>query len=149
MNELIINNDGSITCIGDGGTVTGYLADLVKANTTPTEYNEDGEVTKKEFVPAADTLAIEITADDLKTHKWRLPQARMERLEQIRSARNAKLSALDLEYHLADEGVHPNGLDKAAVAAKKVVMRDLPPVAKSHLESLENTDDIAAYDPVG
>ena len=82
------------------------------------------------------------------THEWRLPKARSERLEEIRSARNAKLAALDLEYQLADEGVHPDSLSKVQVAAKKVTLRDLPPAAETHLESLSNTDDIADYDPV-
>ena len=149
MNELILNADGTTTIIGDAGSVSGIFADLVAANTIPAERDQDGVVTKAAVVPAADTLAIKITADDLKTHKWRLPKARSERLEEIRDERNAKLVSLDLEYQLADEGVHPDGLTKAQVAAKKVVMRDLPPVAESHLATLNNTDDIAAYDPVG
>ena len=90
---------------------------------------------------------VEITADDLKTHEWRLPKARVERLEDIRGDRNAKLVELDLEYQLADEGVHPTGLDKTAVAAKKVALRDLPPAVETHLATLENTDDISAYVP--
>ena len=149
MNELILNADGTTTIIGDAGSVSGIFADLVAANTIPAERDQDGVVTKAAVVPDADTLAIKITADDLKTHKWRLPKARSERLEEIRDERNAKLVSLDLEYQLADEGVHPDGLTKAQVAAKKVVMRDLPPVAESHLATLNNTDDIAAYDPVG
>ena len=148
MNELIINKDGTVTHVGDAGTVSGILAELVEANTTPAVLNDDGVVTKEEVVPAADTLAVEITAADLKTHAWRLPKARTERLEGIRGARNAKLKELDLEYQLADEGVHPDGLDKAAVAAKKVTLRDLPPTAESHLAGLNNTDDITAYDPL-
>ena len=96
---------------------------------------------------AADTLAVEISAEDLKTHEWRLPKARAERLEDIRGARNAKLKDLDLEYQLADEGVHPTGLDKTAVAAKKVALRDLPPAVETHLATLDNTDDISAYVP--
>ena len=38
-------------------------------------------------------------------------------------------------------------LDKTDVAAKKVALRDLPPVAEAHLSTLENTDDIDAYLP--
>ena len=147
MNELILNSDGTLTVIGDAGSVSGILADLVKANTIPAERDEDGVETKAAVVPAADTLAVEITADDLKTHAWRLPKARVERLEVIRSDRNAKLKELDLEYQLADEGVHPDGLDKAAVAAKKVTLRDLPPDAETALADLNNTDDIEAYTP--
>jgi hypothetical protein len=148
MNELILNADGSTTTVADAGSVSGILAEIVAANTIPAERDADGVVTKEAIVPDANSLAIEITADDLKTHKWRLPKARAERLEQIRDERSAKLTALDLEYQLADEGVHPDGLSKAQVAAKKVALRDLPPAAETHLESLANTDDIAAYDPV-
>ena len=104
-------------------------------------------MTKEAVVPAADTLAVEITADDLKTHAWRLPKARTERLEGIRGTRNAKLKELDVEYQLADEGVHPDELDKAAVAAKKVTLRDLPPDVETALADLNNTDDIDAYVP--
>ena len=148
MNELMINADGTVTCVGDAGSVSGILADLVKAATIPAEYDDDHVETKAAIVPDADTLAVEITAVDLKTHAWRLPKARVERLEHIRGTRNAKLVELDLEYQLADEGVHPDGLDKPAVAAKKVTLRDLPPVAESHLAGLNNTDDMTNYDPV-
>jgi hypothetical protein len=148
MNELIVNADGTVTCVGDAGSVSGIIAKAVWAATIPAEYDEDGVETKAAIVPDADTLAVEITATDLKTHAWRLPKARAERLEGIRGARNAKLKELDLEYQLADEGVHPDELDKAAVAAKKVALRDLPPVAEAALESLTNTDDMDAYSPI-
>ena len=147
MNELIVNADGTTTTVGDAGSVSGILADLVKANTIPAERDADGVITKEEVVPDADTLAVEITATDLKTHAWRLPKARTERLEDIRAARNAKLVELDLEYQLADEGVHPDGLNKAAVAAKKVTLRNLPPVPETAIADLNNTDDISAYVP--
>ena len=149
MNELLLHADGKVTRVGDAGSVSGILAELVRANTIPAELDEEDVVTKAAIVPDANSLAIEITADELKTHEWQLPKARENRLAEIRGERDLKLAALDLEYQLADEGVHPDGLDKAAVAAKKVVLRDLPPVAESHLASLANTDDIAAYDPVG
>jgi len=147
MNERILNSDGTVTTVGDAGSVGGILADLVEAATIPAERDDDGIITKEEVVPDADTLAVEITATDLKTHAWRLPKARTERLGEIRGARNAKLKELDLEYQLADEGVHPDGLDKAAVAAKKVALRDLPPVAETAIADLNNTDDISAYVP--
>ena len=146
-NEILINADGTTTTVGDAGSVSGILAELVEANTIPAEYDDDGNETKAAIVPAADTLAVEISAEDLKTHAWRLPKARAERLEQIRGDRNGKLKDLDLEYQLADEGVHPTGLDKTAVAAKKVALRDLPPDVETHLATLENTDDISAYVP--
>jgi len=148
MNELIINADGTTTVTGDSGSVAGILADLVAANTVPAERDDDGIITKEEIVPDADTLAVEISADDLKTHEWRLPKARTERLEDIRSDRNARLVELDLEYQLADEGVHPDGFGKTAVAAKKVTLRDLPPYAEAVLADLTNTDDMISYDPL-
>lgn len=147
MNELIVNADGTTTVVGDAGSVSGIIAEAVLAATIPAERDEDGVITTPEVVPAADTLAVEITADDLKTHAWRLPKARVERLGEIRGARNAKLVELDLEYQLADEGVHPDGLDKAAVAAKKVTLRDLPPTAESHLAGLSDTDEMSVYVP--
>ena len=147
MNELIINADGSTTTVGDAGSVSGILADLVEANTTPAVLNDDGSIKTEEVVPDADTLAVEITAADLKTHAWRLPKARTERLEQIRGDRNAKLKELDVEYQMADEGVHPTGHTKAQVATSKRVLRDLPIEAKSHLDALSNTDDNSAYVP--
>ena len=148
MNELIVNKDGTVTVVGDAGSVSGILAELVEANTIPAERNADGVITKEEVVPDADTLAVEITATDLKTHAWRLPKARVERLEEIRSTRNAKLKELDLEYQLADEGVHPDGLSKTQVAANNQALRDLPPTAESHLAGLKDTDAIAAYKPL-
>jgi hypothetical protein len=147
MNELIINADGTVTVVGDAGSVSGIIADAVEAATIPAELDDDGIETKAAIVPDADTLMVEISAEDLKTHEWRLPKARVDRLEQIRGVRNGKLKELDLEYQLADEGVHPTGLDKAAVAVKKVALRDLPPAVETHLATLENTDDISAYVP--
>ena len=164
MNELLIEKEtGNVICVGDSGSVLGILAELVEANTVRAERDADGVITKKEVVPDAGTLAVEVRTtplekdDDgkdipdsrplLQTHVWRLPKARADRLKQIRGDRNVKLAELDLEYQLADEGVHPDGLDKSAVAAKKVALRDLPPAAESHLAGLGNTDDIAAYVP--
>ena len=148
MNELIVNADGTVTVVGDAGSVSGILADLVKANTTPAERDADGVITKEEVVPDADTLAVEISADDLKTHAWRVPKAREDRLGEIRGTRNAKLKELDVEYQMADEGVHPDGLSKTQVAANKQALRDLPPTAQSHLAGLNDTDAIAAYKPL-
>ena len=163
MNEVIVNADGTTTTVGDAGSVSGILAELVEANTIPEERDADGVVTKEAIVPAADTLAVEVRTTPLeqdeegedipdsrpllKTHEWRLPKARTERLEDIRGDRNAKLKELDLEYQLADEGVHPDSLNKSQVAAKKVVLRDLPPAITTHLATLNNTDDIEAYIP--
>ena len=147
MNELILNKDGSVISVGDGGSVSGILEDLVKANTTPAVLNDDGSVKTAAVVPNADTLAVEVTKTELKTHAWRLPKARANRLAEIRADRNDKLNKLDLEYQLADEGVHPDSLNKSQVAAKKVELRDLPPKATTALAALNNTDDIKAYVP--
>ena len=147
MNELIVNADGTVTCVGDAGSVSGILAELVEANTTSPVYNDDGSVKTAAVVPDVATLAVEVTSTELKTHAWRLPKSRTERLENIRNDRNAKLTALDLEYQLADEGVHHDGLTKTQVAAKKVTLRDLPPSVESHLATLNDTDDIDAYVP--
>ena len=163
MNEVIVNADGTILTVGDAGSVSGILAELVESNTTPAVYNDDGSVKTAAVVPDVATLAAEVRATALeqdadgndipdsrpllKTHAWRLPKARTERLEAIRGNRNAKLTELDLEYQLADEGVHPTGLTKAQVAAKKVELRDLPPKVTTALADLDNTDDIAAYTP--
>ena len=146
-NEIILNANGTVTIVGDAGSVSGIIAEAVEAATIPAERGIDGNEVTPEIVPDADTLMVEVSAEDLKTHAWRLPKARVERLEDIRGARNAKLKELDLEYQLADEGVHPEGLDKPAVAAKKVALRDLPPAVETHLATLENTDDISAYVP--
>ena len=147
MNELILNKDGSVISVGDAGAVSGILDDLVKANTTPAVLNDDGSVKTAAVVPNADTLAVEVTRTELKTHAWRLPKARANRLAEIRGDRNDKLNKLDLEYQLADEGVHPDSLNKSQVAAKKVELRDLPPKATTALAALNNTDDIKAYIP--
>ena len=163
MNEKIVNADGTVTVVGDAGSVNAILAELVEANTIPAELDADMNVTKAAVVPDADTLAVEVRTTALEqdaegndipdsrpllqTHPWRLPKVRTERLEQIRNDRNVKLSALDLEYQLADEGVHPDGLTKTQVAAKKVVLRDLPPKVTTALADLVNTDDIDAYTP--
>ena len=163
MNELIVNADGTYMVVGDAGSVSGILAELVEANTIPAERDADGIITKEEVVPASDTLAVEVRTTPLEqdedgndipdsrpllqTHAWRLPKARTERLEVVRGDRNAKLTKLDLEYQLADEGVHPDGLTKTQVAAKKVTLRDLPPSVETHLATLNDTDDIDAYVP--
>ena len=148
MNELIVNADGTVTIVGDAGSVSGIIADAVSAATIPAERDIDGNEITPAIVPDADTLMVEISAEDLKTHEWRLPKARVERLEEIRGVRNGKLKELDVEYQLADEGVHPDGLDKTDVAVKKVALRDLPPVAEAALAELGDTDAISGYDPL-
>ena len=182
MNELIVNADGTYTVVGDAGSVSGILADLVKAATIPAEYDDDHVETKAAIVPDADTLVIEVIAelitrtvvktpavlnddgtvetpavyeeevvpDDrplLKTHAWRLPKARVERLEDIRGARNARLFELDDEANQALTG-RPGVRSVEDVEAARQVLRDLPPTAQRHLAGLNNTDDMASYDPI-
>ena len=146
MNELIVNKDGTVTCVGDAGSVSGVLAELVEANTIPAVLNDDLTVKTEAVVPDADTLAVEISADDLKTHAWRLPKARVERLEDIRGARNAKLFELDDEANQALTG-RPGVRAVADVEAARQALRDLPPTAESHLAGLNDTDAITTYVP--
>jgi hypothetical protein len=146
MNELIINADGTVTVTGDAGSVSGIIAELVEANTVPAERDADGVVTKEAVVPAADTLAVEVTADELRTHEWRVPKAREERLGGIRAARNAKLFELDDEANQALTG-RPGVRAVADVEAERQVLRDLPPIAEAALAQLGDTDVITAYVP--
>ncbi len=147
MNEMILNKDGTVITVGDAGSVWEILNEIVKENSTPAVYNTDDSIKTAAVIPDVSTLAVQVTSDQLKTHEWRLPKARADRLEEIRGVRNKKLGELDLEYQLADEGVHPDSLNKSQVAAKKVALRDLPPKATTELAKLNNTDDIAAYTP--
>ena len=144
---MILNKDGTVIIVGDAGSVWEILNEIVKENSTPAVYNTDDSIKTAAVVPDVSTLAVQVTSDQLKTHEWRLPKARADRLEEIRGVRNKKLGELDLEYQLADEGVHPDSLNKSQVAAKKVALRDLPPKATTELAKLNNTDDIAAYTP--
>ena len=146
MNELIVNASGTVTCVGDAGSVSGILADLVEANTVPAERDEDGVITKEAVIPDVDTLAVEITATDLKTHAWRVPKARTERLEEIRGTRNAKLFELDDEANQALTG-RPGVRAVEDVEAARQVLRDLPPIAEATLAKLGDTEVIAAYVP--
>tara|TARA_R110002020_G_scaffold276273_6_gene491636 strand:+ start:3083 stop:3532 length:450 start_codon:yes stop_codon:yes gene_type:complete len=145
MNELIVTPDAVIV-VGDAGSVSGILDDIVKANTIPDVRNEDGSIKTEAVVPDADTLAVEVTADELKTHAWRVPKAREERLGDIRAARNAKLFKLDDEANQALTG-RPGVRAVADVEAERQVLRDLPPIAEAALAQLGDTEVIAAYVP--
>lgn len=136
MNEAILNADGTVTVVGDAGSIAGVIADRVREATPP-----EG--------PAPDpaTVAIEITRADLKTHPWRLPKARVERLAQIRALRDARLLALDREANHASTG-RPGQRPVPAVEADRQTLRDLPPAAEAALAGLTDTDAIDAYVPV-
>ena len=144
---MILNKDGTVITVGDAGSVWEILNEIIEENSTPAVYNTDDSIKTAAVVPDVSTLAVQVTSDQLKTHEWRLPKARIDRLQEIRGARNKKLGELDLEYQLADEGVHPDSLNKSQVAAKKVELRNLPPKATTELAKLNNTDDIDAYTP--
>lgn len=145
-NEILINKNGAVTVVGDSGSISGILNHLIKANTVPAERDADGNETKAAVVPNVDTLAVEVTADELRTHEWRLPKARANRLEDIRAARNAKLVELDEEANQALTG-RPGVRAVVDVEAARQVLRDLPPVAEAALAGLNDTDAITAYQP--
>ena len=147
MNELIVNADGTVTCVGDAGSVSGILADAVKANTVPAVLNDDMSIKTAEVVPDADTLMVEITAADLKTHAWRLPKVRVERLYKLRSVRNKKLDVIDTEIDKAAKNQPGYSRTVANSEVEKQALRDLPPSIVTHLAGLTNTDDMDAYVP--
>ena len=146
MNELIVEADGTVTCVGDAGTVSGIIAKRVKAATIPATYDGETELTP-EVIPHASTLAVEVTAEELKTHAWRLPKARTEALERIRNQRNAKLNTIDDE--IVQRTVGRPGANRTVEnsADEKQTLRDLPPVAEEFLAACTSTDQIDAYSP--
>ena len=147
MNELIVNADGTVTCVGDAGSVSGIIDDAVKENTVPAERDLDGVITKAEVVPDAATLMVEITAADLKTHAWRLPKVRVERLDALRIDRNTKLDVIDTEIDKAAKNQPGYSRTVANSEVEKQALRDLPPAIVTHLAGLTDTDDMDAYVP--
>jgi hypothetical protein len=146
MNELIVNADGTVTCVGDAGSVTGIIAKRIKAATTPATYDSNGNELTPAIVPDANTLAVEVTAEELKTHAWRLPRVREDRLAQIRGLRDAKLADRDAEANHALTG-RPGQRAVVDIEADRQVLRDLPPVAEAALAAMMNTDDMEAFLP--
>ena len=147
MNELILNSDGTVTVVGDAGSVAGIIADRVRDATIPAVRDIEGIEVTPEIMPESVDVAVEIARERIRTHPWRLPKARQERLEQIRSLRDIKLNALDTEYIRALEGSHPGGRTTADVAAVKQALRDLPPFVETALAAMNNTDEMDAYLP--
>jgi len=163
MNETILNANGTITVTGDSGSVAGILADAVKANITPAEYDADGVETAEAIVPDADTLMVEVRTTPLlqndagedipdsrpllKTHAWRLPKVRVERLEQLRGERNAKLDLIDMEIDKATKNQPGYSRTVANSEVEKQALRDLPPAIVTHLAGLTDTDAMDAYVP--
>ena len=147
MNELIVDADGAVTVVGDSGSVSGILAKRVKAATTPAQHDADGVETVAEVVPDADTLAVEVTSDELKVHAWRLPKVRTERLQQLRGLRNAKLDLIDIEIDKASKNQPGHTRTVDGSETEKQTLRDLPESVVDVLASLTNTDDMDDYLP--
>ena len=63
MNEIIINKDGTVTVVGDAGSVSGIIAEAIEANTTPAVLNSDLTVKTPAVVPDAATLLVQVTED--------------------------------------------------------------------------------------
>jgi len=143
LNELILNANGTVIVVGDAGTVAGIITDRVREATIPAVLDGDGNEVSPAVAPDAASLAVEVSREDIKTHPWRLPKARAERLEVIRDLRNAKLIERDNEANHALTG-RPNMRSVAAIEADRQTLRDLPPVAET---ALTDTDAIDAYQP--
>jgi|TARA_B100000315_G_scaffold170427_1_gene158966 hypothetical protein len=122
MNEKIINKDGTVTVVGDAGSVADIISKKGKEN------------------------AVEVTLEELKTHPWRLPKCKEEKLEDIRNKRNAKLKELDEEANQALTG-RPGMRSLEAIEAHRQKLRDLPPIVEKIISKLNNTDDIEACSP--
>jgi len=147
MNELIVNADGTVTCVGDAGSVSGIIAEAVSANTTPAEYDDDGVETAEAIIPDAATLMVEVTTDELKVHEWRLPKVRVERLDSLRGVRNAKLDLIDTEIDKAAKNQPGYSRTVANSEVEKQALRDLPPAIVTHLAGLTDTDAMDSYVP--
>ena len=158
MNETILRANGNVITIGDAGSVAGVLARITSENTIPAVRDEDGNIIIPPVVPDIEDLALEMSHQDIKTHAWRLPKARTERLEEIVGAldvpsgehrggdRGLKLGQLDQEANQSATG-KPGGRPPPQIEAERQVLRDLPPVVEAELAAMTNTDDMAAYLP--
>ncbi|MEO2141677.1 MAG: hypothetical protein ABGX63_05790 [bacterium] len=146
MNETILNADGTVTVVGDAGSVSGILMDIVDYNTVPGFYDDDTGETTAPLIPTITTLAVEVTREEIKTHAWRLPKAREEAMERIRGIRNGKLEANDKEN--AGRGLsRPDSRNQVAIAQHSQRLRDLSVAAQAALDAMVNTDDMDAYAP--
>jgi hypothetical protein len=145
--KMFINSDGTVTHVGDAGSVSGILAKRVKAATIAATHDDDGVELTPEIVPDADTLAQAVTADELKVHAWRLSKVRIERLGQLRGLRNTKLDQIDDE--IKDNLIERPGANRTVAnsAVEKQTLRDLPTSMTAALDAMTNTDDMDAYLP--
>lgn len=147
MNETILIADGRVITVGDAGSVLQIIAEAVVAATIPAVRDpETGEITTPAIVPDADDLMLEMSRENMKTHVWRLPKARENRLGQIRGLRDDRLITLDREANDSTSG-RPGQRPPPQIEQDRQALRDLPPVAEAHLATLMNTDDMDAYLP--
>ena len=75
-----------------------------------------------------------------------MARARAIRTDLIRPERNARLLALDADYMIADEA--GDSAAKAAVAAKKQALRDLPANIQPDLDAIADPEALEAWQPV-
>lgn len=114
------------------------------------------EIVAKDVPPGADYELLNVSdlpADKTFRAAWRkgpgrvdvdMPSAREIHMDRIREARNEKLQALDRTYLIADEAGDLPG--KAAVAAQKQALRDLP--VTFDLDQFADPESLAAAWPV-
>ena len=145
--DILIYADGHTDNYSEGFSPTGDIAALVKAATTPAQHDVDGVETVAEVVPDADTLAVEVTSDELKVHAWRLPKVRTERLEQLRGLRNAKLDLIDIEIDKASKNQPGHTRTVTSSETEKQALRDLPVSIQASLALMGTTDDMDDYLP--
>ncbi len=84
----------------------------------------------------ADTTAVEVD----------MAKARAIRIDLIRPERDARLLALDADYMIADEA--GDSAAKAAVAARKQALRDLPATIQPDLDAIADPEVLEAWQPV-
>ena len=144
MNELIINADGTVTVVGDAGSVLGIIAETVVANTIPAVRDNGGNITTPAIVPDADILCVEVTRAELVVHPWRLPWARADRLHRLLAIRDQKISALDTLSIRAWQ----DGDDPAPIRAQRLVLEGLDGPIATALGGMTDTDVMDAYLPV-
>ena len=71
--------------------------------------------------------------------------ARAIKTDSIRPERNARLAALDIEYHRADEASDND--EKGKIKTTKQELRDLPASIQSTLNGISSPEDLDAYEP--
>ena len=148
MNELVLNADGTVTVMGDGGTVQTYLYERVQEETIPAVTDNDGNIITPAVVPDVATLAQEVTPDQMKVHAWRLPFMRVKVMSDLRRDRDLRMDKNDKEITQGERGrpARP-GRNRAQMLAIQQGLRDMPVAAQAALDAMTNTDDMEAYVP--